>query len=557
MGSLGRFAMRLLCGGLLMASPALGDGSKLERERDERERKVDQLFAAYDKTDSPGCALGIVRDGEFIYKRGYGRASLELGVPLTPQSVFYMGSVSKQFTAASVVLAAEQGYLSLDDDVRKYIPELPPYGKVITLRDMLHHTSGLRDVLSLLFLGGRNFEDIHPTAELVDLVSRQKALNYPTGEEFLYSNSNYFLMSVVIHRATEKTLSAFAEENIFKPLGMSHTRFYEDHSVVVPGRVPAYEPGKSEGFRVDWSTNFDKAGDGGLMSSVEDLLQWDRNFYENKLGKGTLLKELQTRGVLNNGKTIEYALGLVISTYRGLPVVAHAGALFGYRTQIERFPEQKFSVICLCNVGTANTVRLVNQIADIYLEGQFKAEPATATAEAAAHVDPKPYVGSYRNAESHAVYEVTAGGDDLVLFGQHLKAAGAGKFTFSPGAELEFSSQGSAGMRMTIRSPDTAEQIFDRFEAVKPSAEYLAQYAGSYQSDELQAKYEFAVKDGKLTLALNWQEPIALAPSVRDEFHGDAVGASFVFRRDAQGHVSSVDVFAGRVRNIRFTRTAN
>jgi CubicO group peptidase (beta-lactamase class C family) len=564
-GLLRRTAMGLLCGSLLMASATFGDGAKLERERGEpskmpageRERKVDQLFAAYDKTDSPGCALGLVRNGELVYKRGYGRASLEFGVPLTPQSVFYMGSVSKQFTAASVVLAAEQGYRSLDDDVRKYIPELPSYGKPITLREMLHHTSGLRDILTLLFLGGRNFEDIHPTAELVDLASRQKALNYATGDEFLYSNSNYFLMSVVIHRATGKRLSAFAEENIFKPLGMSHTRFYEDHTVVVPGRVAAYEPAGSGGFRVDWSTNFDKVGDGGLMSSVEDLLLWDRNFYENKLGKGTLLKELQTRGVLNNGKTIEYALGLFISTYRGLPVVGHDGALFGYRTEILRFPEQKFSVICLCNLGTANPSRLVNQIADIYLDGEFKAEPAAAAAAAAAQVDPKPYVGSYRNAESHSVVEVSAAGDDLVLFGQHLKGAGPGRFTFSPGPELEFTSQGNAGMRLTVRATDAAPQILDRFEAVKPSAEELAQYAGTYQSDELQAKYKFAVKDGKLTLAINWQEPTVLAPSVRDEFHGGAGGAAYVFRRDAQGHVAGVDVFAGRVRNIGFTRSAN
>jgi CubicO group peptidase (beta-lactamase class C family) len=550
----------LLCGGLLMASSAFGDepkGEPSKRLAGERERKVDQLFTAYDKADSPGCALGVVRDGEFIYKRGYGRASLELGVPLTPQSVFYMGSVSKQFTAASVVLAAEQGYLSLDDDVRKTIPELPSYGKPITLRDMLHHTSGLRDVLALLFLSGRNFEDIHPTAELVDLVSRQKSLNYPTGEEFLYSNSNYFLMSVVIRRATGKTLSAFAEENIFKPLGMSHTRFYEDHSVVVPGRVPAYEPGASGGFRVDWSTNFDKAGDGGLMSSVEDLLLWDRNFYDNKLGKGTLLKELQTPGVLNNGKKIEYALGLFVSKYRGLPVVAHGGALFGYRTELMRFPEQKFSVICLCNLATADPTPLVNQIADIYLEGQLKPDPAAAAAVAGVRVDPKPYVGSYRDAVSHTVYEVTAAGDDLVLFGQHLKGTGPGRFTFSSGPELEFASPGGGGMRVTLHWPDAAAQVFDRFEAAKPSAEELAQYAGTYQSEELQAKYTFAVKDGKLTLAMNWQEPAALAPSERDEFRAAARGASYVFRRDAQGRVMAVDVFAGRVRNIRFTRTAN
>src|SRR6202795_732716 len=364
-----RFAFVVLSAAPLVAAASFAH--KDAKDASDLERQVDQVFAAYDKPDTPGCALGVVRDGEFIYKKGYGTASLELGVPLTPQSVFYMGSVSKQFTAASVVLAAEQTYLSLDDDVRKYVPELPSYSKTITLREMLHHASGLRDILGLLLLAGRNFEDIHPTPELLDLLSRQKALNYTPGDEFLYSNTNFFLMSVVIRRATGKPLSQFAEENIFNPLGMTHTRFYDDRTVVVPGRAPAYEPRPAGGFRIDWSTNFDKIGDGGLMGSLDDLLQWGRNFYANKLGKGTLLKEMQTQGVLNNGKQIEYALGLFISIYRGLPIMAHDGALFGYRTTLLRFLQQKFSVITLCNVGTSNPGRLSYQVADLYLAGQL------------------------------------------------------------------------------------------------------------------------------------------------------------------------------------------
>src|SRR5271154_5327829 len=367
--------------------------------------KVDQIFSVYDKPGSPGCSLGVIRNGDFIYRKAYGSANLELGVPLSLQSVFYMGSVSKQFTAASVVLAAEQGYLSLDDDVRKYVPEIPFYGKPITLREMLHHTSGFRDILGLLLLAGRNFEDIHPTPELLDLLSRQKALNYQPGEEFLYSNTNFFLMSVIIKRATGKPLSQFAEENIFKPLGMTHTRFYDDHSVVVPGRVPAYEPRPGGGFRIDWSTNFDKIGDGGLLSSVDDLLLWDRNFYNNKLGKGTLLKEMQTQGVLNNGKQIEYALGLTISTYRGLPIVEHGGALFGYRTELLRFPQQKFSVITLCNLGTSNPGRLSYQVADLYLASQLSPEPS---ASDVASADAQSFAGWYRNLDSHSVLEITA-----------------------------------------------------------------------------------------------------------------------------------------------------
>src|SRR5271154_3923155 len=393
--------MRLISMGVL----ALGFLTGQALAADEKQEKVDKIFASYNQAGSPGCAVGVMEDGNFVYRKGYGMGSVELGVPLTSQSVFYMGSVSKQFTAASVVLAAEQGFLSLDDDIRKYVPELPSYGKTITLRQMLHHTSGFRDILGLLFLAGRNFEDIHPTSELLDLLSRQKALNYQPGEEYLYSNTNYFLMSVVIPRATGKPLSQFAEENIFKPLGMTHTRFYDDHSVVVPGRVPAYEPRTAGGFRIDWSTNFDKIGDGGLMSSVDDLLLWDRNFYDNKLGKGTLLKEMQTKGVLNSGKQIEYALGLFISTYRGLPIVEHGGALFGYRTELLRFPDQKFSVIVLCNLGTSRPSKLAYQVADLYLASQLSPEPS---ASDVASADAQSFAGWYRNLDSHSVLEITA-----------------------------------------------------------------------------------------------------------------------------------------------------
>ena len=525
---------------------------KAAKDTSDLQRKVDQVFAAYDKPGSPGCALGVVRDGNFIYKHGYGAASLELSVPLTPQSVFYMGSVSKQFTAASVVLAAEQGFLSLDDDVRKYVPELPSYGKTITLREMLHHTSGLRDIFGLLFLAGRNAEDIHPTNELVDLIAHQKALNFNPGDEFLYSNSNYFLMSVVIRRATGKPLSEFAEENIFKPLGMTHTRFYDDRTVVVPGRVPAYEPRQGGGFRFDWSTNFDKIGDGGLLSSVDDLLLWDRNFYDNKLGKGNLLKDMQTQGVLNNGHQIEYALGLFMSTYRGLPVVGHGGALFGYRTELLRFPQQRFSVICLCNLGTSDPARLANQVADIYLANRLSPEPA---AEQAAKVDPHPFAGWYRDADSHSVLQLTASDTDLEAFGAHFKPRDTSHFATQAGAEMAFERKQNGPTRLTLSFKDTAPQIFETYQPLKASEEDFAQYVGEYTSPEVQATYRIFVKDGKLTLAVNWQEPFVLQPTVRDEFQGPQ-GAAIVFRRDNSGHITGFEAFAGRVRNIFFARPA-
>jgi CubicO group peptidase (beta-lactamase class C family) len=257
-------AMAILSFALTVTLPALPEG--------ENQQRVDSIFAAYAKPDSPGCALGVIRNGNFIYRKSYGLANLELGVPLSSQSVFYMGSVSKQFTAASVVLAAEQGFLSLDDNVRKYVPELPNYGHPITLRQMLHHTSGLRDFFALLYLSGRSPADFHSQAELLDLIVHQKGLNNIPGDEFIYSNTNYFLLGEVVKRATRKSLADYASENIFQPLGMFHTRFYDDHTVVVPGRVSAYDPGNNGYFLVDWSTSYDTVGAGGLMSSVDDLL---------------------------------------------------------------------------------------------------------------------------------------------------------------------------------------------------------------------------------------------------------------------------------------------
>ena len=369
------------------------------------QQRVDRIFAAYDKASSPGCALGAIRDGSFIYRKAYGMASLELRVPLSPQSVFYMGSVAKQFTAASVVLAGEQGFLSLDDNVRKYIPELPDYGRAITLRQMLHHTSGFRDFLTLLDISGRHESDLHSKDEMLDLIVRQKGLNNVPGDEYIYSNTNYFLLGEVVQRATKKSLAKFAVENIFQPLGMVHTRFYDDHNLVLPGRVPAYDPGSNGSFLVDWSTTYDTVGAGGLMSSVDDLLLWDRNFYQNRLRKGALLKEMQTRGTLNNGKQIDYALGLELNTYRGLPIVEHGGALFGYRTEILRFPEQRFTVLCLCNLASVPPDSLSRDVADVFLEKELHAKASALQPSGQDNFpDASRFAGKYLDPRTHFVY---------------------------------------------------------------------------------------------------------------------------------------------------------
>lgn len=520
---------------------------------DETARRVDQIFAVYNQPNSPGCALGVMQDGNFVYRKGYGMGSLELGVPLSPQSVFYMASVSKQFTAASVALAAEQGFISLDDNIRKYIPEIPDYGHPITLRQMLHHTSGFRDFETLLFLSGRQAADLHSREEMIALIARQKDLNNVPGNAWLYSNTNYFLLSEVLRRATKRSLAEFAAENIFRPLGMAHTRFYDEHTAVVPGRVAAYDPGSNGDFIVDWSTNFDLVGAGGLMSSIDDLLLWDRNFYDNKLGKGTLVKELQTRGVLNNGKPIDYALGLELSTYRGLPVVSHGGALFGYRTQLLRFPEQRFTVACLCNLSSADPHKFAREVADVYLEK--KLQPDANQPETSANPqfpDPRRFAGKYLDPRRHFVYVFSASGQDLMAWGGKLHRVGANQFRDLGTGTITFEDS-AQGMKSTLEMD--GETFFAGQRVIEPhlTAVELEPDAGQYQSTELDATYDLSVEKGSLMLTVGWNPALKLTPVAPDEFDNQDFG-TIVLHRNADHKVESLTLFTVNARDISFKR---
>jgi CubicO group peptidase (beta-lactamase class C family) len=516
------------------------------------QQKVDRIFATYDKADSPGCALGVIRDGTFIYRRGYGSASLELGVALSPQSVFYMGSVSKQFTAASVLLAAEQGFLSLDDNVRKYIPELSDYGHPITLRQMLHHTSGFRDFLTLLDISGRHQSDLHSRDEMLDLIVRQKGLNNIPGDEYIYSNTNYFLLGVVVQRATQKSLANFAAENIFQPLGMVHTRFYDDHTLVLRGRVPAYTPGDNGSFLVDWSTNYDTVGGGGLMSSVDDLLLWDRNFYQNRLGKGTLLKEMQTRGTLNNGKQIDYALGLELGNYRGLPTVEHGGDLFGYSTEILRFPEQRFTVVCLCNLSSVSPDIFSREVADIFLEQslQPKADAPQVLGQDSLP-DPGLFAGKYLDPRTHAVYSFTVSGGNLASWGSVLKRLGPNQFKDLGNGIITFDNLDGV-MRASL---DTNGQKYfsgNRIEQLHLSDADLSAFVGLYRSTELDTTYNLSINMGSLMVQNKWNPPLKLIPIVQDEFDSDL--GTLVFHRDADHRIFSMSLYSPNARNVSFEK---
>jgi CubicO group peptidase (beta-lactamase class C family) len=516
--------------------------------------QVDQIFSTYNKSDSPGCALGVIRDRHFVYRKSYGLASLELGAPLTAESDFYMGSVSKQFTAAAVVLAAEQGFLSLDDDVRKYVPELPNYDHPITLREMLHHTSGFRDFLSLIDLSGRDVLDFNSPSEILKLIFRQRGLNNIPGDEFIYSNTNYFLLGVVVQRATKKSLADFAAQNIFQPLGMSHTLFYDDHTLVVPGRVAAYDPGDQGNFLVDWSTTYAIVGGGGLMSTVHDLSLWDQNFYANTLGKGTLTKELQTRGVLNTGKRISYAMGLDIGKYRGLPIVEHGGALFGYRASLLRFPEQRFTVICLCNISSAVPSSLSRKVADLYLRDYLKPGASALRPDDNGKLpDPAIFAGKYFDPRTHMIYSFTASNGNLMAWGGVLRRINADHFYDLESNVIAFT---NANGVMKARLDIEGENYFSgtRVENLHLSATEIAAYGGRFRSEELDASYDFSVEQGALMLRIADSPPKQLLAVTSDEFEANELG-TVLFDRDRQGRVDGVKVFSQNVRGVEFVKT--
>ena len=377
--------------------------------------EVDAVFSAWDQPDMPGCALAIIYEGDMLYSRGYGMADLEHDIPISPQSVFYIGSVSKQFVTTAILLLEEEGRLSLDDDVRKYIPELPDYGHTISLRNLVHHTSGLRDNLTLWELSGRSMIDDIPEDEIFEMICRQQGLNFVPGEKYAYSNTCYFLMSIIIERVSGQRLRAFAEERIFEPLGMNNSQFNDDNRRIVKDRAFGYTQLADDSIG-NLIMRFDLVGSGGLYSTVEDLYHWDQNFYDNQLGKRgqALIQQLQTNGRYNDGSEVDYAFAMINGEYRGLKTIHHTGSMGGYRAVYLRFPDQEFSVIILGNVDNLRPLDRAYEVADVMLADLLSEQvPSTENTpttveeqKSPADVSPASFTGAFYSEELDVMYEI-------------------------------------------------------------------------------------------------------------------------------------------------------
>ncbi|MFN8001186.1 MAG: serine hydrolase domain-containing protein [Acidobacteriota bacterium] len=527
--------------------------------------KVDAIFAAYDKPDVPGCALGVIKDGQLIYARGYGMANLEHGIPNGPKLVYDIGSTSKQFAAASILLLQQQGKLSLSDDIRKFVPEMHASPQTVTIRHLIHHTSGLRDYLTLFSLAGVNFDDTTTENDALQLIARQRELNFPPGEQWLYSNSGYFLLSIIVKRASGKSLAEFAREHIFTPLGMKDTLILDNHKRIIPRRATGYSPGRN-GFQTEMS-NFEQTGDGAVQTSIEDLLRWDQNFYDPKVGGPEFLKQMQEVGSLNNGEKLSYASGLFIGEYKGLRMVSHGGSWAGYRAELARFPEQKLSVACLCNSAATNPTLLAQRVAEVYLADQLKTPPTSAatankpTAISLTEAQLQDKVGLYRSASSGELLRISLRDgklrfDPFTPNNFELSPVSADRFlVVAPGQinELIFDTSQPQQKRLTVKRTGLGTDVLEAVPSATLTPEQLKAYVGSYYSEELDTTYLVNIENGQLAIShtsgLKW----LVLPTFPDGFTTSS-GMRFNFTRDAQKRVLSFAVQAGRTRNLRFAK---
>ena len=393
------------------------------------EDKVDQLFAEWNKPDSPGAAIAVTRDGKIIYTQGYGMANLEYDIPITPTSIFDIASVSKQFAAFAIVTLAHNGQLSLDDDIRVHLPDVPDFGHTITIRHLLHHTSGLRDWVQSLVIAGGAMDDVISFKHILKMVRHQKALNFKPGEEYLYSNTGYNLLAEIVEVVTGDSFREWTDTNIFKPLGMTNSHFHDDYEMILKNRAYSYHAVENGGFKHSIN-NTTALGSSSLYSTVEDLAKWVLNFDNMRIGEQTVLDQMHQRGVLNNGEQISYAFGLSIGEYRGLKTVGHSGSWRGFRSHLIRFPDQKFGVVILCNLNTFNPLRLTEQIADIYLADVLDPVEEASESEKAApaeDIKSKPltpeqlieFEGDYYTEELDTTYSIRVHGNQLIA--QHIR----------------------------------------------------------------------------------------------------------------------------------------
>lgn len=528
--------------------------------------KVDELFTVWDNQDTPGAAVAVVKNGAIVFKKGYGMANLEYDIPIIPSTVFHIASVSKQFTVFSILLLESEEKLSLDDDIRKYIPEVPDFGKTITLRHLASHTSGLRDQWNLLAMAGWRLDDVITKEHVLKLISKQEALNFDPGEEYLYCNTGFTLLAEVVARVSGVSFATFTNNRIFKPLNMENTLFYDDHEKIVKNRAYSYYA-DSTGYKKS-VLSYANVGATSLFTTVEDLSLWALNFSSPKIGSAEIFREMNTPAVLNNGKTFGGALGQFVGEYKGLNEIQHGGADAGYRSYLTRFPDQNFSVVVFSNDASFASGSIAHEVTDIYLGDLIKTESKDdiTTSDAVnkkIEIDQKTiksYVGDYE-LQPGFIVSITENNGELAAqaTGQQqvaLTALSNTRFKIvDVEAEIEFIPEENE--KVESFKLEQGGQIMNaaRIIAFDESAVDLSEFTGSFYSEELSTEYKFITEGDKLIARHSRHSDITLDPIKKDMFSGNKWFFSRIeFIRDTDNKISGCKVSSGRVRNLLFVK---
>ena len=521
------------------------------------EAPVNDIFAQWDSPESPGCALSVAIAGDMVLARAWGMADLEHGIPNTPSTIFEGGSLAKQFTSAAVVLLALDGKLSLDDDVRTYIPEVRDYGSPVTLRRLMTHTSGMRDWGSVASISGWGRGDrSHRHAHVLDIVSRQSALNFEPGHEYSYSNTGYNLLAVVVDRVSGMPFAEFSRERIFEPLGMSDTQWRDDYRRLVPRRSTAYSAAE-DGFLINRPIEY-VHGNGGILSTVGDLQTWNAALTDGRLGGEEFVRMMHDRATLNDGRTISYAGGLQLRDFAGVPSITHTGSTAGYRGFIGRYPDQQLSVAILCNVGNANPGALGGQVARVFLGDAAVADPEPGEGMSLSAGELETKAGLYREVDTGDPLRITMEDGALRVGGDRLVAHSASEFGVGAGDRRLVFEAAADGGRPTI-DEYTGEYYDNTYEPVEefaPAAGQFDVYTGTFHSDDAETTLVVAVEDGRLVARRRPDARFELEPVYEHAFNAGGLGR-LRFDLDADGRATAFGMRQGRVYDMRFQRVAD
>lgn len=527
--------------------------------------EIDKIFSEWNKPDAPGCALGVIKDGKLIYSRGYGVANFEYNIPISDSSVFRIGSTSKQFTAACIILLARQGKLDLDNTLDKYYPDFPDYAKKITIRHLLHHTSGIRDYLMVSLLKGIRDDDYYTDKELMSWMINQSDLNFDPGEEHLYSNTGYWLLGQIVNKAAGMSMAEYAKKEIFQPLGMTNTHFHDDHTLIVKNRAIGYTQGDNDDYKI-YTTTLDIIGDGGIFTTVRDVKKWDDAFYNSKVLNKEFWDMMTKGGKLNNGDTIDYACGLLVTEYKGLKEIRHGGAFVGYRAEIVRFPEQHLSVVVLANREDADPTRKAHKVVDVLLKDKLNVDKKTIDTEESEPIveenttvyDLSQLVGSYE-IQPGLQMNMSIKEDSLHVLQQwngseyNIARTVGNTYQIPDVSSLSFTfSDLQEGQTQSLKIIQNGEAtVCKRKNEVDKTLIKTADYIGDYYSKELDVTYHVTAKGEGLLVSIKDNEPMELELYDKDQY--TSMVGLFRFQRVGE-KLTGFQLDAGRVKNLKFAK---